>query len=535
VPVNGGGKVTGSIDGFELGAMDVETRNSGPNPLANYAVARVKRSLWGGSYIGVMGIDKRSGNPLDSFNQTGGADTRLVFHKDLVLTGYATETRTPGISSGQTDLGAGLVYQNSWFEGFAQHRRVGPNFNPEVGFLERNDCICDYADVTFKPRPKLRGVRELNFEGFIFHAPDTNNVLLTQEWQGTFRIEFNNGAYSDDDIVDVFTQRLTTPFNIYKNIFIPVGEYHWTRHQFTYGSPQDRRLMVRLFERFGTYYNGHLNEARIRANYRANERLSFSFAEQWNRFRLGVVTDPAGNLLPSSAGNFSVVFGSFQTNYSFSRFLELSTLLRMDTANTQAASANIHLRWNYRPDSDLFLSIQQANVLPAWSPQTRPNSTKIALPSSSHTPGVREVVMKWITRKDIKVDRVACPWLIKRFVDPQAEFLFVEEKDLLQQAKLHDAIPFDAPRIAAIKLNHRGSRCSFEAILEDYAVSDPALQKLALIVRAADVKGQVSAAPEGIGLRSIAQGFAALGISDEERLLRQFPVYDALYAYVQGK
>ena len=103
--------------------------------------------------------------------------------------------------------------------------------------------------------------------------------------------------------------------------------------------------------------------------------------------------------------------------------------------------------------------------------------------------------MKWITRKDIKVDRVACPWLIKRFVDPQAEFLFVEEKDLLEQAKLHGAIAFDAPRIEAIKLNHRGCHCSFEAILEDYAVGDAALQKLALIVRAADVKGQESVAP----------------------------------------
>jgi len=143
--------------------------------------------------------------------------------------------------------------------------------------------------------------------------------------------------------------------------------------------------------------------------------------------------------------------------------------------------------------------------------------------------------MKWITRKDIKVDRVACPWLIKRFVDPQAEFLFVEEKHLLEEARLQDAIPFDAPKIPTIKLNHRGSRCSFKAIVEDYGVSDTALQKLALIVRAADVKGQESVAPEGIGLRSIAQGFAAMGLSDEERMARQFPVYDALYAYVQGK
>lgn len=142
--------------------------------------------------------------------------------------------------------------------------------------------------------------------------------------------------------------------------------------------------------------------------------------------------------------------------------------------------------------------------------------------------------MKWITRADVKVDRVACPWLIKRFVDPQAEFLFVAEKELVEQAKLQNAIPFDAPRIAAVKLNHRGDRCSFEAILEDFNLSDPALQKLALIVRAADVKGQESAADEGLGLRSIAQGFAAMGISDEDRMARQFPVYDALYAYAQN-
>jgi hypothetical protein len=143
--------------------------------------------------------------------------------------------------------------------------------------------------------------------------------------------------------------------------------------------------------------------------------------------------------------------------------------------------------------------------------------------------------MKWIKRKDVKVDRVACPWLIKRFVDPQAQFLFVEEKDLLEKAKKEEAIPFDAPRIEAVKLNHRGLRCTLEAIIEDYAISDPALQRLALIVRAADVKGQEKVAAEGIGLRSIAQGFAAMGLSDEDRLVRQSSVYDALYAYVQSQ
>ena len=141
--------------------------------------------------------------------------------------------------------------------------------------------------------------------------------------------------------------------------------------------------------------------------------------------------------------------------------------------------------------------------------------------------------MKWITRENVKVDRVACPWLIKRFVDPAAEFLFVPEDQLPATARAQNATPYDAMRFPEIKLNHRGERCTFEAILEDYKLTDPALHRLALIVRAADVKGQEHVAPEGPGLRALAQGFALLGISDEERLARQFPVYDALYEYAR--
>lgn len=143
--------------------------------------------------------------------------------------------------------------------------------------------------------------------------------------------------------------------------------------------------------------------------------------------------------------------------------------------------------------------------------------------------------MKWITRQNVKVDRVACPWLIRRFVDLDAEFLFVPESDLLPAAERLHAIPYDAPRIVQIKLNHRGDRCTFEAILEDYNLRDQALQRLGLIVRAADVKGQEHVAPEGIGLRAIAEGFASPAMSDEERLQKQFPVYDALYRYFSSR
>ncbi|HKZ53264.1 MAG TPA: chromate resistance protein ChrB domain-containing protein [Candidatus Acidoferrales bacterium] len=141
--------------------------------------------------------------------------------------------------------------------------------------------------------------------------------------------------------------------------------------------------------------------------------------------------------------------------------------------------------------------------------------------------------MKWVTRSNVKVDRVACPWLIQRFVDPEAEFLFVPEEKLLETARQQNATPFDAPRLAEVRLNHRGERCTFEAILEDYKLTQPALHRLGLIVRAADVKGREHAAAEGLGLRAVAEGFARMGISDEERLARQFPLYDALYEYAR--
>ena len=364
VPINGGARLTGTIGRTELGIMEVDTRSSGPNPYANYAVARLKESLWGGSYVGVMGIDKRSGNPLESFNQTGGVDTRLVFFKDWFVDAHMAGTQSPGHPSGASDVGASLSYRSNWLDGIVERRKTGPNFNPEVGFIERVDSNETYGDLTFKVRPEIRGVRELQFEGEVLHAPDTRNEVSTQEWQGTFRADFNNGAYTDDDIADVFTQRINTPFHIYKNVFIPNGLYHFARHELTYGSGQDRRFTYNFFERFGGYYGGTLNEFRVQTNYRPTAKFSISASETWDRFRL-----------PLLNGNFSVVLASLQGNYSFNRFLTFTSVIQMDTSNTQAVSANLRLRYNYRPDSDLYIiynvGTQFASIAPANPPQVR--------------------------------------------------------------------------------------------------------------------------------------------------------------------
>jgi hypothetical protein len=141
--------------------------------------------------------------------------------------------------------------------------------------------------------------------------------------------------------------------------------------------------------------------------------------------------------------------------------------------------------------------------------------------------------MKWITREHVKVDRVACPWLIRKFVDPAAEFFFVPSASVLSEAERHPAIPFD---VEGVELGHHEGKCSFEAIVEKYEIADPAVHLLAKIVHGADVSRDLYHQAEAPGLKAVAEGFRALGLkNDHEILEREFIVYDALYAYCRSR
>lgn len=137
--------------------------------------------------------------------------------------------------------------------------------------------------------------------------------------------------------------------------------------------------------------------------------------------------------------------------------------------------------------------------------------------------------MKWVTRARPKIDRVACPWLIRRFIDPDAEILYAPPGEVLAVARSENAIPFD---LADVELGHVGPECTFDAIMKKYNLSDPALQRLAIIVRGADTEAK-DLAPECRGLEAIAEGFRLVYKEDSDLLKHELPVYDALYAYCQ--
>jgi hypothetical protein len=135
--------------------------------------------------------------------------------------------------------------------------------------------------------------------------------------------------------------------------------------------------------------------------------------------------------------------------------------------------------------------------------------------------------MKWVTRSHVHVDRVACPWLITRFIDSEAEFLFVARSKVLETAEEQGAIPFDTP---GAFLHHRDGMCTFDVLIAEYELSDPALLRMARVINAADT-WHPEADPLAAGLEAIAAGYGLRYPDDVENIERQSAVYDALYAW----
>jgi hypothetical protein len=141
------------------------------------------------------------------------------------------------------------------------------------------------------------------------------------------------------------------------------------------------------------------------------------------------------------------------------------------------------------------------------------------------------MTVKWVTRARVRVDRVACPWLIKKFVDPEAEFLFVPREEVFAAVEREKAIPYDTP---GAELHHVDDECTFDAILKKYNVADPVLHKLAMIVRGADTANK-DLTPWSRGLDAVAEGFQSMGLADPEVLKLEWPVYDALYNFSRNE
>lgn len=361
VPLDGGVKLTGTVGDYDVGVLDARTRHSGSNPWANYFVGRVKRRLLEESYVGVIAIDKHSGSGDDPYNRAIGVDGQFRFAKAWVAQGYYAKTASSsnvGARGKDWSGSAGLAYNGDLFQVAESSTVVQANFNPEAGFVDRTDLVTNHVGVEVKPHLARGPVRQLFFIADYVGQPDTHGVLQTQQWQGTIIALFHSGAFTNNDLFVNTVQRLTAPFDIFGNVVIPAGEYRFTRHQLDYESDPGRQIAYTASEQWGDFYSGTLNTASASLNVRPLPQISVAGGETWNRFQF-------------SGRDYDVFVGSLKTSYSLTRFLTVSALMQHNSADAERVSWNARLRYQYRPDSDLFVVFNdgpQFNSLLAGNP-----------------------------------------------------------------------------------------------------------------------------------------------------------------------
>ena len=343
VPINAGGKIAGHAAGFDVGVMDVRTREEGLNPYANYSIVRVKKPLMPGSYIGFMATDKESGSPTDPYNRSGGVDAKVVLFKNLNMRGYYAKTWTPGVSGDNTALGARLTYANNWFSLYAGHGVTEKNFNAELAFVTRVDDQPTIVQPQFMLRPKSRTIREIDLGGGFNDDPNTAGKTIYREWFPYATVRFQDGRVASVTPQDVVYQFLRSPLHLYKKISLPAGGYRFASNSLFYTSAGNRRLTYTLNNySWGSFYTGSLKNASMTVEYRPNAHLDLAVNSNTNVFRL-------------PQGNFTIELAGVQVGYAFNRFLNLTTFVQTDTAEREAVSANIRLRYTFRPDSDLYV------------------------------------------------------------------------------------------------------------------------------------------------------------------------------------
>ncbi len=342
VPIDAGGKIAGHAAGFDLGFMDVKTRAQDSIPYANYTIARIKKPLMPGSFIGAMFTDKQSGSPTEPYNRSAGVDAKFIFFRNLNLRGYYAKTWTPGLSGNNAAFGARATYANNWVNIYAGHGVTERNFNAETGFVTRTDDMPTIVAVTFTPRPKIRGVREIDLGEFFTDDPNTLGRAVYREIEPQFSVLFNDGAALQGFVQDTTWQVLTVPLHLYKNVFIPAGSYRFAANNLFFQTPRNHRLTGSASYNWAHYYTGTLQAATFAAEYRPNPHLDLALNDTLNAFRL-------------PRGNFDVELAGLQVSYAFNRFLNATTFIQADTAQTQAVSANFRVRYTFRPDSDLYV------------------------------------------------------------------------------------------------------------------------------------------------------------------------------------
>jgi hypothetical protein len=348
VPLDAGGRVTGRVGPYTIGVIDIRT---GIEPIAgtrstNFSAVRVRRDVLRRSAIGLIATNRSVAQAGTGTNQAIGVDGTFTFYDNLNVNTYWARTRTDRLRGDDASYRGQLDYNADRYGVQLERMAIGDNFNPEVGFVRRDDMRRTFGQFRFSPRPAARRpvarrIRRFSYVGSIDHIENGGGRLETRERSAEFALEFLNADRLSIGYNNLY-ERLPRPFRIAPGVVLPVGGYDFDNVEIGFAMGTQRRSGANfLFER-GEFYNGHRTAlSASRGRVQLTSQLSVEPTYSINRVRL-------------AQGAFTTHLAGSRITFTMTPLMFASALVQYNSS-ANAVSANLRLRWEYRPGSEFFV------------------------------------------------------------------------------------------------------------------------------------------------------------------------------------
>ena len=350
VPLDVGGRLTGRIGAFSVGALTIRTGAEpvSATPATTFTAIRLKRDVLRRSSIGAIVTRRSVSTKASGSNETYGLDGTFGFYDNVSLNTYWAKTQTQGVED-DVSYRAQFDYAGDRYGVEVERLIVGAGFNPEVGFLRRDDFERSFGSVRFSPRPRsIAAIRKFSWSAQMEYITDRAGVLETREAEGRFGIELENGDAYDLSYTRTY-EFLEQPFPIAPGVTIPVGGYSFQDVRTSYSFGSQRRLAGRLSAQHGSFFSG--------------EKTSVSFGIGGGGFgggrleltrQLSVEPGVSFNWVDLPEGSFSTRLVTARTTYTVTPLMFVSALVQYNSSN-DSLGANLRFRWEYQPGSELFV------------------------------------------------------------------------------------------------------------------------------------------------------------------------------------
>jgi hypothetical protein len=345
VPVVAGGRLTGTVGKFGIGALNIETDDklSAGAVATNFSVVRLKRDILRRSNIGLLATRRTPAASQSASNAAVGADANLAFFRSLSINSYYARTATPGVTGDQSSYRGRFDYAGDRYGLQAEHLLVGDRFSPEIGFLRRSDFRRSSIGARFSPRPKAnRLIRRLDWEAGYDYITDSRRTRVeNRQGSATFQVDFDSSDQFTLDYTHDF-EYLPRNFQIAPAVVVPIGGYDYDTVRMTYDLGQQRAVSGRLSVATGTFYDGHKKEANFTSG-----RIALSA-------RVSIEPGVTMNWIDLPQGTFQNRLLTARGIFTPSPRMLISSLMQYN-ASDRTVSSSVRLRWEYIPGSELFI------------------------------------------------------------------------------------------------------------------------------------------------------------------------------------